>query len=990
MKISLLFFTAALVGAIAASVRENNGGNCIGVRSCRPRCISFKIDRDTTGGCSRRAGIFDLHSEINPWDIKRFAAYTCDADDGTCSDENCGESLPEDLAIRIGEEGYAGSYRYTTIHLTKEDDAFTFCSIYPCPKDECALPEQMGFELQIDIADSGNTNSSSIGKNVSGARLESFLRLEFYLKAAFVGPVLMNNTSNYFGPLHVLWVDDPTGCRTGSFSEYAPVAPPPASTSATSSSLSDSNLYCSGKEYEPAPLPVAITGSPTSIPTSIPTNKLAQLDALRDFFYSVRMNSSVARPLHNWFLSNDDDYHDYCTFTGLSCDSKGYVTGINLVAKALSGSIPTSIDKFTRLRRLNVEQNSIGGTIPESLFNATLLTQLELSNNRLEGSLPQDVWSLGKAKRIMLSNNFLTGTLPPSICGQWQTLLAFDVSGNSGMHGELPSCFGQMNLKTLRIDNIGLVGTVPQGLCGIREMNGLRPNTFGCDAIACPSGTYQPNKGRQTSNETACLKCSVFSNVIGSRTCLFLEGNTLATLAPTQSLRPIMLSSVPPSIRPSLLPSEFPSLLPSLQPTRPPSVRPSMMPSSLSSGIPSMLDVTTGPSVSSTISPSQVPMSNSTEMPTSPSSQPLSVIFSIAFLDVSALLEEFDDILTFQNVTQRFIQDTLSDSTNVGSISSVNLLSQHLKIPTNQTIHVAVTNPQLRLRRRLYRSLEELTEVLVTELKVAGTLSAENPQLSLSFSDTVLSVFKNNMTAYVKALSNALDLFVTPIPSESTARGFEDGAIFENIKHVNELYISLSFIFAFILAVALFMWLSRWHKFHKKGTQDKSDFLPEGCPEISRSLTPIAEESSTSDIASNKALLPCEEEAHWNELGLTVPVQQARIDVPDNEATVGIPIDTNIPFQQPGSHRMMEASEHLSSFDTSEDEDNSVDLSYSESDGGSWDDANEQKKNWYTKTAPPNEDDDTTFVHTNIHENQERKPRQKKKKPLVRGFKYYF
>jgi len=57
--------------------------------------------------------------------------------------DRCGEPLPGDLTIRVAEEGYTGSYYHTFVDLSEDEDTFTFCSIYPCPKDECALPEQM-------------------------------------------------------------------------------------------------------------------------------------------------------------------------------------------------------------------------------------------------------------------------------------------------------------------------------------------------------------------------------------------------------------------------------------------------------------------------------------------------------------------------------------------------------------------------------------------------------------------------------------------------------------------------------------------------------------------------------------------------------------------------------------------------------------------------------------------------------------------------------
>lgn len=125
-----------------ANVREN-GGNCEGVKSCRPRCISVRVERDVLS-CGTSEGIFTVNEDINPWDIKRFQTTNCKTTD-TCVNDLCGLELDGDLTVRIGEEGHSGSsYFYSAFELAESgDDRFTFCSIYPCTKEECSLPEQM-------------------------------------------------------------------------------------------------------------------------------------------------------------------------------------------------------------------------------------------------------------------------------------------------------------------------------------------------------------------------------------------------------------------------------------------------------------------------------------------------------------------------------------------------------------------------------------------------------------------------------------------------------------------------------------------------------------------------------------------------------------------------------------------------------------------------------------------------------------------------------
>lgn len=134
-------YVLLLIGAVnALNIRDGNVGNCVGVKSCRPRCVTFRLDRQER--CDAVGGIFNLVSQLNPWDTKRFRTLNCKPSN-TCVNDKCGHDLSGDLTIAIGEQGYSGGTFFTNVELLANDDTFTFCSIYPCTKDECALPEQM-------------------------------------------------------------------------------------------------------------------------------------------------------------------------------------------------------------------------------------------------------------------------------------------------------------------------------------------------------------------------------------------------------------------------------------------------------------------------------------------------------------------------------------------------------------------------------------------------------------------------------------------------------------------------------------------------------------------------------------------------------------------------------------------------------------------------------------------------------------------------------
>jgi hypothetical protein len=158
-----------------------------------------------------------------------------------------------------------------------------------------------------------------------------------------------------------------------------------------------------------------------------------------------------------------------------------------------------------------------------------------------------------------------------------------------GMHGEIPACFGNLPLEILKVVDVGLVGQVPSRLCGARPMNGLNPNLYGCRAIACPAGEFEPIHGREDGNQTECQQCPVASNVIGSTTCKVVDGTTVETVAPTATLTTAPAASIMPTLAPLETPNTLPSSAPShvpptvdVKPFPEPSQEPSSMPSSLS------------------------------------------------------------------------------------------------------------------------------------------------------------------------------------------------------------------------------------------------------------------------------------------------------------------------------------------------------------------------------------------------------------------------
>jgi hypothetical protein len=215
-------------------------------------------------------------------------------------------------------------------------------------------------ELHIEVREVSSSQSLAFNESGFVFHPDLYLGLTIALKAAFVGPILLTNETNRFGPLHIEWMDDPTGCRPDEFSAFAPVAAPEELLILSTNPPLDEGLFCDGPEYTPRPFPVVSpspTSSPSSSPSASPTSVSdGQLSALRAFYDSTYMHSNASRALHNWFDDDINSSGDYCSFTGITCED-GYVTRINLPHKELSGVIPNVISGLSRLTKLNLTGN---------------------------------------------------------------------------------------------------------------------------------------------------------------------------------------------------------------------------------------------------------------------------------------------------------------------------------------------------------------------------------------------------------------------------------------------------------------------------------------------------------------------------------------------------------------------------------------------------------------------------------------------------------
>lgn len=331
----------------------------------------------------------------------------------------------------------------------------------------------------------------------------------------------------------------------------------------------------------------------------------------------------------------------------------------------------------------------------------------------------------------------------------------------------------------LRVDNIGLTGHIPEGLCQKQEMNGLTPNKFGCDTIACPAGTYQPLTGRQTSIDTPCLSCETPSNVIGSTICVMVDGNKVTTVAPTRSPAPSSRNSSRGTGRPSSYPTPLATASPIQASTGGPLATPSSLPS---------------------VTPSPVATTGKTEAPT-PSSSLYYVDFSLQ-LDFQDLIDN-NTIATFESVAKTFVENTLVsdiEGPNV-TIITATVLSQATEEASNSSVVVLQTNNTSN-SRRLEDSNAESTDALNVTMRVEGAVEPFKPPASFSFPDTVLFGFRNNMTLFMESLADASPSFAL---SPGTRPSAVNTTIVKNENNRVYLGVMIPLILVCCLVIAFFL-----------------------------------------------------------------------------------------------------------------------------------------------------------------------------------------
>jgi len=172
--------------------------------------------------------------------------------------------------------------------------------------------------------------------------------------------------------------------------------------------------------------------------------------------------------INPWDLNDD-----YTTWDGVIIDNDNRVIGLNLVARGLSGTIPSSIQNLQLLKNINIINNpGLTGAIPIEMGNLSNLETLALNNNGLSGAIPEELGQLSQLTSLILSSNQITGNIPISIT-QLDKLTVLNISNNS-LTGTIPTEIGDLTaLQTLNISNNDLSGSIPASIDSLSNLSSI-------------------------------------------------------------------------------------------------------------------------------------------------------------------------------------------------------------------------------------------------------------------------------------------------------------------------------------------------------------------------------------------------------------------------------------------------------------------------------------------------------------------------------------
>jgi hypothetical protein len=213
---------------------------------------------------------------------------------------------------------------------------------------------------------------------------------------------------------------------------------------------------------KPVLLAILVLIPMSSVDAQVPASERSALLALYD-----ATDGSGWTDNSGWLGAVDTE----CTWFGITCDGVDNVTGVDLHANNLNGSIPAELADLTYLRQIKLFSNQLTGGIPPQLGDLSSLERLHLYDNQLTGSIPPELANPTTLLELYLQDNQLSGSIPPEL-GSTQ-LLKLRLNNNQ-LSGSIPAELGSVTtLRTLLLSSNSLSGEIPVELENLTELLGI-------------------------------------------------------------------------------------------------------------------------------------------------------------------------------------------------------------------------------------------------------------------------------------------------------------------------------------------------------------------------------------------------------------------------------------------------------------------------------------------------------------------------------------
>ncbi|XP_073278623.1 polygalacturonase inhibitor-like [Primulina huaijiensis] len=189
--------------------------------------------------------------------------------------------------------------------------------------------------------------------------------------------------------------------------------------------------------------------------------------------HSIRCNPQDKKVLLQIKESFGNAYHfaswnpdtDCCYWYIVKCDRKtNRISQFNLFTADISGQIPEIIGDLPYLESVTFHKiTNLTGTIPRSITKLTKLTSLTISWTNVSGPIPSFLGELKNLTFLDLSFNNFSGSIPPSLA-ELRNLGGLRLDRNK-LSGSIPDSFGNLtpSLTYMFLSHNQLSGTIPRG-----------------------------------------------------------------------------------------------------------------------------------------------------------------------------------------------------------------------------------------------------------------------------------------------------------------------------------------------------------------------------------------------------------------------------------------------------------------------------------------------------------------------------------------------